>query len=557
MKRFWFPLFTIFIVALIFWTLPFSYFQQDEWHTFGMIQSYGFEYVTSGKPLWISLLSDRVGARFIMYVLFSIFNTNAVPYGLFSLFTHLLNSFLLFIFVFKVTKNKTIGIISSAFFLINAVSDQAYSWFGTVAGSATSVTFILLSLIFYFNFLLKRKYIYNFLSLISLWISFLFKEVGYFLFVVYPILWFIYIKNKSLKLFVKDNLLLFVYGATMTVFFVQSVLFIPGVRANYITPQVSGLVKVFIHLISYPLEGIFQVFMPSSFIFGIAWLFTRLFKPSLEVDTSSFDQFYTTTMADYVSIILSVILIFFLTVIYKKYIKQMKENIKLLFLSSILVLILSFLPYIAIDKFDAYLDSRYYYSVAIGASIVVGIIFFSFINIIKNSKRRKILIAIIIVFFIYHGATLVNNLFKQFIISRERVGIISQINKIIPTLPKKTVFFVTGNSPGYYGIPELKVPFQSGFGQVLMMIYASNNSSYPMLFKDETFWKTADGGFLYDTLAQGYREINGTGFGYYYEEKVIEDALNKKIFDKNDVISLFYNADERRISDKNLDEINL
>src|SRR3989304_4927719 len=139
MRNFGFIIFIILIAVFIFWELPLAYFQQDEWHTFGMIQSYGLEYVTSGKPLWISLLSDRIGARFIMYGLFSLFNTNPIPYGIFALAIHFLNSSLLFLFAFKVTKNKPIASVSSLFFLISSVGDQAYSWFGTMAGSAGSV----------------------------------------------------------------------------------------------------------------------------------------------------------------------------------------------------------------------------------------------------------------------------------------------------------------------------------------------------------------------------------------------------------------------------------
>lgn len=535
--------------------LSFSYFQQDEWHAFGMIRSYGFEYVTSGKPIWISLLSDRIGARFIMYVLFSVFNTNPVPYGLFSLIIHLLNSFLLFVLVFRTTQNKKVGIIASLFFLINSVGYQAYGWFGTMAGSATSVTFILLSLIFYFNFLIEKKYIYSFLSFLFLWISFLFKEVGYFLFAAYPILWFAYIKNMSVKLFIKDNLLFLIYGIILTIFFIQSILFIPGVRANYVAPESLGLIKIPTHLISYPLEGISQIFIPSSFVFGLAWIFTRLLKPSLEVDTSPFDQFYTVAMANYISVILSIILVIFSTVFYKKYVGSMKKNIKLLFLSSISILILSFLPYAVLDKFDAYLDLRHYYPIAIGASMIVGVMFFSLFSIAKNSKR-KIAIMFFAGLFAYHGIALIDNLFNQLLISQERISILNQIKKIAPNLPDKTVFFVTGNSPGYYGIEELKIPFQSGFGQVLMIAYSSGNSFYSLLFKEESFWKTADGGFLYDTLAQGYRETNGVGFGYYYDRKILKEELDKKLFSKESVISLFYDSDQKKIIEKNFGEIN-
>lgn len=545
-KTIWLVPFIVFglFLAVI---LSFSYFQQDEWHAFGVIQSYGFEYVTGGKSLFASLLSDRIGARAITYGLFKIFDANPVPYGIFAAIVHLLNSFLIFQLAHKITKNKTIAALASLFFMINSVGSQAYSWFGTMAGSATSVTFILLSLIFYFNFLSKRKYIDNFLSLLFLWVSFLFKEVGYFLFIVYPLLWFIYVKNKSLKLFIKDNLLVFIYGVVITVFLVQSVLFIPGIRANYIVPQASGFVKVFMHLILYPLEGISQVILPSSVVFDSASLLTRFIKPSLQENTPSFDLYYTTVMAEYVSVAMSIMLIIILIIIYKKFVRTASENLRLLFLGSTPILIFSFLPYVAIDKFDAYLDLRHYYSTSIGAALLVGIIACCLFSSFQKIKKRKILFLAFIFLFFYHGLFLVKDKISQLLISRERINIISEVKKIAPTLPSKTVFFVTGDSPGYYALPELKVPFQSGFGQVLMTLYAKDNPVYSLLFKEKTYWDTADGGFLYDTLSQGYREINGKGFGYYYNRKDLERAINEKLFNKESVVSLFYNSDEKKI----------
>lgn len=557
MKKFLIYLTSILLVVSIFWTLPVSFFQQDEWHSFGVIQSYGLEYITLGKPLWISLLSDRIGARFIMYALFGFFGVNSIPYGSFSLLIHFLNSFLLFKLTCRATGNKIIGAISAVFFLINSVSDQAYSWFGTMAGSAISVTFILLSLIFYFDFLTKRKYLYNLFSIIFLWISFLFKEVGYFIFIAYPILWLIYTKDKRIKLFIKDNLLVLIYGCVMTVFFVQSVLFIPGVRANYIAPQNSGFVKIINHIVSYPLEGISQIILPPPIIFNLAKHTTILVDKSLQPDTPTFDLFYTTKMAEYVSIAMSILLIIGLLLIYKKFIKKTNDNIRLLFLASVFLLVFSFLPYVVIDKFDAYLDSRYYYASLIGASTVLGITIYSLFKFIKNNGGRLAIASLFVILYLYHGVVLTGNLYRQFTISRDRVNILNQISKIAPVLPKKAIFFITGDSSGFYALPELKVPFQSGLGQILMTVYASKNPAYPILFKEKSFWETADAGFLYDTLAQGYREVGNNGFGYYYERRALEEGLNKKLFNKESVISLFYNSEKKKIIKKNIDDVNL
>lgn len=520
-----------------------QYFQQDEWHSFGLIQSYGARYLTFDRSFLQLFFADRVGARLIMFSFFEIFKDSTLPFSILAIFTHTANTVLLGFLAFKLTKSKIISSFAMVFFFVSSIGHQAYSWFGTLAGSSTNITFILISLIFYFVFLEKRKYVYLFSSATFIWMSFLFKESSLFVFALYPLIWILYSQNKNLKQFVIQNIPLFIYGFFMMIILANNIISLPDSRANYVASSSSGILKFFKNIIFYPLEGIGQVFLPSQPVFAMAKLITKILFPSLKPETWQFDLFYTTKAAEGVSLILSALFVTLSFFAFKKYISK-KREIKLFFIFSFLLLLLSFLPYVVLDKFDAYLDSRYYYAALIGASFIFGALSSEFIKGVRSKFWKNIVVGVIALLILSHVFYTVFDLLNQAKIGEERKSIISQILILVPNVDKKTVFYITGNSPGYYGIPELKVPFQSGLGEVLLVKYGIKNQVNPNI-PSEGFLKQV---FLFDTLAQGYKEANGQGFGYFYERSVLQDFIEKDRFERSDVISLFYDSDSKRIS---------
>src|SRR3972149_11238012 len=203
MKKTFLIVLLIFLSIFTFKNLFFTYFQQDEWHAFGVMLADGLGYVTMNQSLAQLLFSgDRAGARLLMYLMFSGFGFNSVPFLALSLGLHFLNAFIVYKIAFKLLKDKKIAYVSLLFFLFNGISSQTYTWLGTFAGTVPNMTFLLLSLYVYLKFLFdKDKSLFVYLSLILLWLSFLFKETGFFFLMLYPVAYFIYTKNilKTLK----------------------------------------------------------------------------------------------------------------------------------------------------------------------------------------------------------------------------------------------------------------------------------------------------------------------------------------------------------------------
>lgn len=531
---------------LAFFLLFIQYFQQDEWHAFGLIISYGAKYITIDKSLLELLLGDRIGARIITFNLFNSFGINPFPFGALALILHLANMILLFLLTLKLTKQSFIAILASLFFLINETSNEAYSWFGTMAGSSTSLFFFLISILFLLQFLDEKKYKYNLLSALFLWVSFLFKEIAAFAFILYPIIFLTYRKNEyRLGKLLKTFIPFIVIGVVMLSYFAKTVIFIPGDRASYINTGGSLISSLLIHSLQYPLEGIIQTIIPNSLLFSISPFLTKINNPQLSHDSLDFliaSQNKNAEITIWLLLITAVILS--LIFIVKKW-HHIDIFSKRSLIVSLAIGLLSFLPYVVINRSFSYLDSRYYYAASFGMSVFLATFLF---NLAKEKTLLKLIAILIGVgYFLLHESILFSDFKLLADRSYERKTFLQQVENIVPKLPQNTTFYITGDSEGYYGIPELKVPFQSGFGQVLMVKYAAKKQLNPAFFYETSLTKALDVGFLYDILGQGYRKVKNQGFGYYYNKAEINKAISKKLFTNNEVISLYYKHETKKL----------
>lgn len=543
-------LISIHLSLLAIFLLFFQYFQQDEWHGFGIILSQGLKYITLDKPIPELLLGDRVGARVLTFGLFNIFHLNPLPYGLVALSLHSINTFLVFIVARRLTNQRSIALLSALFFLVNELGNEAYSWFGTMNGSATSVLFFLISLYLFLKFIDTNKFKFTVASAFILWLSFLFKEISAFAFILYPIIFFTYtpLTKKSLLWFTKKYSPFIIITVVFLLYFAKTVLFIPGDQANYVSPKGSFVPTLLTHSLQYPLEGIVQTFIPNSILFLISPFTTRLAEPnlttySLEFLIASQDKYAEVTIV----IILMIITPIIAFVLGKKW-KNITKDIKRVLIISPLMIALSFLPYVVLNRSFSYLDSRHYYMATIGASTFLATLLFSLLNIFRSVKIRALAVTIGIIYVVVHEVILFEDFKLLYKRSNERQVFLRQVENFVPNLSQKTVFYITGDSGGYYGLEELKVPFQSGLGQVLMVTYVTGGQLNPDFFKEETLAKLYDVGFLYDILGQGYREVEGQGFGYYFDHTQLQKALDKKLFTKKDVVSLYYDNENKKLT---------
>lgn len=531
----------IHLVFLVYFLSFVQFFQQDEWLTFTNILSQGSNYLGLDKNYFDVLFGQRTGGRIIFFTLFNLFGLNPTPYGLLAFSLHATNTGLVFLITRILTNKKSIALLASIFFLVNEAGNEAYSWFSAMNSSAPALMFFLLSLLFYIKFLRNKKIIFALVSLLFLSASLFFKESSIFALIFYPILFFIYNQNKkNIIQFLKVSFPVFLLGIFFFIYFLNSVLFIPGSRANYIDTGKSLLPSLLIHSLQYPLEGIVNTVIPNYFLFLLSPFTTMLLEPSLSKNSLEFLVASQDKYAEITTILILLILGGTILLLLKKKWKILRYDIKNTLISSIIMSALSFLPYIVLNRSFAYFDSRHYYIASAGMSIFLATLL---LTLISNRKIFKTIIFLIIVGYIALNEYVLISDFKLMTErSQERQNFLRQFESQVPQLKQNSVFFITGNSAGYYGLEELKVPFQSGLGNILAIQYVTKSQLNPSFLAKE-----GELGFLYDILGQGYKEVGLQGFGYYYSAKKLRKAIDQKLFSKDDVITLFYNSEAKEL----------
>src|SRR5260221_180950 len=175
------------------------------------------------------------------------------------------------------------------------------------------------------------------------------------------------------------------------------------------------------------------------------------------------------------------------------------------------------------------------FSHILSAAFLIGSLLKSFG--ISNKKIVLILLPLVILN-MYILSLDLSRLTKE---GKVRQDILSQIYLEHPKLSGKTIFYIESDS-SYYGLPlDTKIlPFQSGFGQTLLVWYAKSQG-FP-----EDFFKNR---FLWDIGSQDYKEIDGIGFGYFRDFNMLYKSFSDNKLDVNSVISYSFNSNTQKLRD--------
>lgn len=507
------------LLFVAFNDLPRVYFQQDEWHFFGWMLGLREEgllamltnpFTTSVRPL----------ASIVFQFLFKSFGLNEQFYNLFSFFVHLINSFLVYIIASKITKNKIVALISGAFFALNSSHLQAIAWIGASVGSLFSIFFGLLSLYVFVDYLessIRKRY---FQAIALLIVSMGFKETTLSLFLAYPIFAYL-LKDKKRKVIeiVKDYWLILLIG----VFWIFQRLFpilFAQTAGPYLTTGGEGasfLSRIVSNIFLYPLQGISQVFVSPKAMFELTSSIMKIVKPILFNN----DLFIQTTGSQTLSIVLSLLIVGLSFFVYKHGLLSKKAKKALIF--ALTFTPITFLPFILLPKGHSFLESRNYYLPTVGGALIFSLVVWGLANVVKKKLALKeknfyfILMLIIAPFFLFQVGLIKEENKRLLDIGTTRKEIVTQINKTYPEIEKKVVFY-TESDEYPYGPDEALMRFQSGFGHVLLVLYAEKGELPSELLEVDYLWGIWD---------QGYKEIDGSGFGYFREKGKISELLEE------------------------------
>lgn len=192
------------LVFLVYRPLFSLYFSQDDFFHLRISQTDGR--LISFLNLF-SFKSFEAGGRIYFYrpifreslfnIYYSLWGLQALPFRIIQIFIHFINIFLTFIFVKKLTKNRVVASVASAFFALSSANlGVLYYLAGGIQASGASL-FILLGLISFLEYLEKGKTKFYLLSFISFALSLASHEIAMF----FPVLLVgvVYFKTKMSK----------------------------------------------------------------------------------------------------------------------------------------------------------------------------------------------------------------------------------------------------------------------------------------------------------------------------------------------------------------------
>jgi len=525
------------VVFIVYGRLTQTFYQQDEWQGYGLyladdIKSV-FQNIGSGAGLVFG--QGRALSNFIYYLFFKFFPLNAMPFAIFSLIFHLLNSILLFLLIRKVFKKTLPAFFGTLFFVLNSVSQNAITWAAAAPGTLPATTLIILSVFTFFEFIEKRDKKWLVLMFIFLYISLFFKEMSIYLFLYLPLA-FLFFEKPNPKIFLISFWPFLLFFLASSLFRVLEFRAIPTQEALFLTGSTSNYWQTLLtRAILYPLTSFSLTFVPPEPFLWFARSLTKIYYPFIM--PQQFILFAQTAVLDLLSLCLTFLILTF-TSIFLKSSNRQEKNYVIFFIG---FLFFSFMPYILISKNYAYLESRYYYLPSLAGGVILAWLFIKITEIIDKTKiylLKPLIFAVFVSFLFFHLKYLEKSISNDVAIAKERTLFLVQLNQFLPRLEgNRNVFYI--DSDAEYYVSGNKVPFQQGMGYTLMTIYYKDGK-IPKSFLRESF--------LFEIGINGYVEKSGLGFGYFSDSAKLEEAIAKHKIEKKFVHAFYYDSNKKLLS---------
>jgi len=443
-----------------------------------------------------------------------------------SIVWHILNSYLVFHLAKKMFKEDWQAVFSGILFAVFASGQQATSWVVANGSTQGATTLVLLSLIYF----LEAKL---FLSILMLILSMLFKEIAIGMFAFYPIL--ILFQNYFAKKRLFDKRMIY-FVAVALFYVVFRYLTFLGIFSDITAPVVTesqSQSEILFNIATFPIKGISQTFIPP-----YVFLETSKFIADKLPDgiagapgTTYFDNFYL----KYILSLLTNIVFGFTVLISIFAIKYKKRNLAVIALLSLLFVGANSAIYALSpgrSGFVPIIDSRNLYMPSI------GMIFFivSIASLFKNWKWSAATLSIFVVF-----NMLITRIELQGIseVGKNRLNILNQISRDNLKLKDRQIFYIESDT-SYYGLPDaVKIlPFQSGFGQTLL-VWFNDYENFPIEFFDNAY--------LWPIDSQGYKEIDGRGFGYFRDFDLLKDTIKEYNLPVESVVAYSWDSKQEKL----------
>lgn len=523
-------------VLIVYMPLFNGFFIQDEWLVFG-------NFFGNGPKNFFELVSNSFAINVGHYVPFTLLTTsifaatfklNYIPYAAFSLTLHLLMVYLVYLLSNKLIKDRVLAFLVAVLFGSAAAGYQATGWVVADINTHGASIFGILSLLSFFKFLQEKKRKFFYFSIGGLVVSLLFKEITAGLFLLLPFTYYFFLQKQQLRKHLFPLIVILV--GILYIGFRASMFLLPNQEASVVTQSQSPEYLAY-NLLTFPAKGIAQAILPPGVLIGAAQTVASYLPESKgQRGTKEYDIFVEEKILE--PILFAVFLI--ITVITFTIWWRNKKDLwaKIAIFGLVFTTVNSFIFALSPERSGiiSVIDSRNLYFVSIGTALLMV----ALIARITSGKLFKMLVLLVPI--------LLLNVFwlnKELQILAEngsvRKNILNEIKSNNLKLPDKVIFY-TESDRSFYGLPEEEriLPFQSGFGQTLLVWYQSMEHFPKEFFENK---------FLWDIKSQGYKETNGRGFGYFRNFEELSKTVKYNQLSSASVIAFRYDSEKQTIMD--------
>lgn len=522
------------VIILVFYKLFNGFFVQDEWHAFG------YHILLSSLDAGSFLKEIFLASGFhytpltvlFIHLLFILFKISYPSYMGVSLFLHIITTLLFLVFAKNILGNFKLALLAAILFGVNSAGFQTTAWPVADIGTHGSTIFGFLSLIFFLKFI-KKKDIKTFAaSLALLIVSLLFKENAIGFFLLMPAMLYLFgarIKQDRFKFILYIFLIGFVY------FIFRVLIFNETVHVLSQTSIGQSARNVVYNLFSVPVKSAVQSFVPSFQTYDIAHLLANFFPKEITGDKGSpvYESFVLKRIFEGLNFVIFLIMLAICLICFKIADKRRKE---IIIFCALFIFVNSLIFVFAPEKMGIIftIDSRNLYLIASGTILLLA----TLLSVVKNQKLTTISLLVYLALNTWWLNDQINTQVEE---SRVRKEILNQIQLNYPVIQQKSVFYTESDS-SFYGLSsnERILPFQSGFGQTLLVRYGLTQNIPYEYFRNDFLWKITD---------QGYKEVGDTGFGYFRDFDLLVKTIRDNNIDPLSLIAFRYDSSDKNVYD--------
>lgn len=497
----------IIVILLVYWRLPLTYFEQDEWMAFN-------QYIFDGDKSIVNCVSvQRPLTCLINSVQWRLFGTNATAYAFLSLLLISLTAIVFYRVLRHWNLPKPKAVLAAALFPLFAVGSQAITWFGAFSASLPSFLFGLLALDFLFQDIKKPSLKLAAASFVCAVFALYFKEEALWLLPTALVGWYTYsiyqAKPRSMKHLLRH--------VGVLIGFVVIFLLAERLRQSQHAARFTGLISS-----TNTKEYIADVVR--SFIFLPYHHLSHIILPPEQL--APLADFFVVKIMTLSGLLTSLMLIYFAGLLVWG---GAKDRPTVLFL--VTWALATFSSYAIFGKNPEFLEGRYYYTAQapVAALLALGLI----PRQLPNFKALNTFgVAVLLAVLLANLAIADKRMTRSVATSKERKHILNFIQKSTGPLPEKAIIYTETTNYGYAGQAAAILPFQNGLATTLRVLYQGKNQDYRAVSTKQEY--------LWNLLEQGYDEVSNTGFGYYREYDKLSTVVRDRQIPINSIFAFRY-----------------